>query len=601
MRSYMSNFMVRHCWLAVLAPLVGGCGGKPPPQFPTPPRQQMACDVRMRVGHTDGEGTFEATDSDGYAGVCIKHPGEEFGIPLKIQMRSNNLDRYLTGSGWLVFRENWTPVCVEGTEEPEGKSIRTCQWNFAYRAKFPMDITIQTGNPHGLAEFLSAILVYENGKLVTAWDRTSLGSSFTISHEALDGGNLPFDAPLDVHFIPAGVQVDTAQLKSELGSWRVNQLERVGGAALQTLKEGVVANDPLLASAFQCFEDQTRILRGQLAKLFNGTPEPVVALGPACARPQVATDQSLVGEYEKLKNQGVEAVNTGEKVLEAWLVARETEISKAIGVSNSTLRAAAEPAKAGLEATIAQLRGEESTAKAADRPEIVRKILDAELALRELDAKVKQALTVADDFQRTVAEGRALYGRIIANAKDIGESKARQARLFGHFVGRLDDPFVPREANPIPVDHAEAMRLVYREHFQTFGFAPWTGVPIRISGPDMGASLQAANLVPILDILGFRWQWGSSRFSEFRLVPFGWIFFPDKRAEQPSGQGQPETTTDVFSTGPQFNVSFANFRVGALVVIGQERQPADRFRLLLGADLYKLISGQNAEVATNPL
>jgi hypothetical protein len=104
------------------------------------------------------------------------------------------------------------------------------------------DLWTPSGTP--LRNYVSAVVVYENGKLVAAWDKTSVSSEFAIPRQALVGSNLPFEAPIDIQLIPAHVEVDPVKLRTELGSWRVDQLKRVGAqSAAAAMMTGQTTRD----------------------------------------------------------------------------------------------------------------------------------------------------------------------------------------------------------------------------------------------------------------------------------------------------------------------------------------------------------------------
>jgi hypothetical protein len=144
--------------------------------------------------------------------------------------------------------------------------------------------------------------------------------------------------------------------------------------------------------------------------------------------------------------------------------------------------------------------------------------------------------------------------------------------------------------------------MEYGDPFQFFGLAPWHGVPFRLTR-NPGASLGIQNAIPILDVVGFRYQWGSGRSTSIR-AGLGLMYFQDEdvvRMQMPSSGagGMSAVTESVFNFAIEANVSWTGLIVGAGYVTNDRSYAgkADwaRFRLIVGADLLKVFGNRWAE------
>ena len=135
--------------------------------------------------------------------------------------------------------------------------------------------------------------------------------------------------------------------------------------------------------------------------------------------------------------------------------------------------------------------------------------------------------------------------------------------------------------------------MSYEDPLQVYFFAPWNGISTYIDG-EVGAEIDLENLIPILDWIGIRRQWGKSRLADFRAA-MG-IFLLGDKLRNVDG-----STREVVNWTAQANVGLAGFKVGVGVVMNRRAGLSgfrDRMRLLIGYDLVKLISGLNAEIGS---
>ena len=251
----------------------------------------------------------------------------------------------------------------------------------------------------------------------------------------------------------------------------------------------------------------------------------------------------------------------------------------------------------------------ESLQKAVDRLERVRISKDFPSALREVAALAEPAIKDFINDPATV-ERLAMGFRDLATAvldEISGELKdaETQYRLYSAFANALpqaDTVFDPLQSNPAAPPGAAVLQSKYSDSTQAYFLAAWSAVPVRIPSGFQGSP---AWLVPAIDAVGVRFQFSDSRFSELRLA-LGAMMTTDFIVETENDPNTPENEetfkVDNVNFGFQGNVSLANFKFG--IVVAPEPLISDGsdgiengVQLLLGADLYKLISGRNAEIA----
>jgi len=195
-----------------------------------------------------------------------------------------------------------------------------------------------------------------------------------------------------------------------------------------------------------------------------------------------------------------------------------------------------------------------------------------------------------------MADYESAANRLNAATSKLVREREEQVRAYDALVGSLEKSgsiFEPYQSNPEPLPGESRITMRHGDSFQVFGLAPWNGIAFRINGAT-GANTGLENLIPILDVFGLRLQWSDTRFSEVRAAT-GVMFFRDTEYDEDQG-----TTEEVFNWAFHTNVSVANFKLGVAVAPwSNQRTPAGEFaeklRVVVGADLIKIISGETVE------
>jgi hypothetical protein len=180
------------------------------------------------------------------------------------------------------------------------------------------------------------------------------------------------------------------------------------------------------------------------------------------------------------------------------------------------------------------------------------------------------------------------------------ESQERIYRASAKGIGDERALFKDRVPNPQPIRQEVVLPMQYRDVFQNYYLAAWTGIPLPVFS-DSGIKYEprVENLIPIIDFAGWRVQWGDSVFTDFRWAA-GIIGTRETRVVN-----DVESLTN-FNLGPQFNITLAGAaKLGVAYIVREDESTgtdwADRrnFRVLLGADIVKLITGKDTAASVD--
>jgi hypothetical protein len=538
-------------------------------------------------------------------GVCIKRKDRPLELPATVLVTGVDqgyLERFCVDEE----RMSTVRISVENKEP-----MHACAWNGAFHASKPFSFTLVTAKEEQVADYVELVRVYRNGDLMAAWNRAS--DQIKKYEVKIEGNPLrsgfwsatipPHLAAMDLRIVPRGSPVgDAVFLKVRDDNSRF--LKRASEALKAGADEALPKDSPARKS-LNCLKK--RILHGkaQVLKVVRGEI-PVPQLDDEkCEMPLgLEYGTPLSDAYEKSKHVTREEL--------ARLKERtETELEKAQDKLEAKLpeearKALEEGAKALYDAASEKVR--EAVAKRLDTPpkltlvaflEKEREALGLpETEIKNLNGLYDTFLKLSKDVDaqiasalRSVDEARALALDLYEEARRIGTDTERQAQIFSAMVTNLqtqEDVFEARRDNPPLLAGEQKLAMEYSDTFQTFLLAPWNGVPIRV-GSDAEADLNAAVAVPLLDVFGFRVQWAKSRFADFRVAA-GIGYTATERVNEDGSEQSKSTFL------PNVSVGLGTFKVGfGAVTASAGPKFHDRLRVIVGADLLKLISGSNVE------
>jgi hypothetical protein len=529
---------------------------------------------------TDGD--HQLTD-----GLCIKKPGQPLQMPERIMIAARKLGDF----GY---------VCEDTPEASERQGIEVCVWNHKYRNTYPMTFTfVAEGKGTKVADYLALARVYRNGHLIARYNAASQLQNpqvLVFRAEELHVSDSPFSprpphlAQMDLRVVPAGVEVEQSIL-SEV----IYDADELGRERLLDMTEAsLTALDPTLVSGLNCAAARLRYVRAVVASLSSKQVLPVLPAECALEPPPRGLEpissrysgilnpaelDELEGKVESSLNQVRDWVAKqsdklkNDTTLPQWIVDRQSDIAK----EEQKLEGLVGAARASVLERLAKWRLE---------------LQAAVLSLERLNA-------ACEEVASSVAAAGETAQRAGAAARRALTDQETQLRMYDAALKSLQDSgtiFEPYQSNPPPLPGELRLSMRHGDSFQLYGLAPWNGVALRVDdGPN--GSVGWENLVPFLDAVGFRVQWNDNRFSEFRMAT-GIMYFADAEIDPDTD----ETNKD-FTFGFHVNMSIANFKIGCGIAPWADSSGdlndsdfTEKIRLLVGADLIKIISGSTADV-----
>lgn len=548
---------------------LGGCGPKVSGVAPSltaahestlraeePSLPSGACELRLYMEYARegvlGIGAVELERDVITPGVCVKRRDAPLALPSRILIAAPRLGAY-------------DYVCQGDRFRVKGDDRELCEWNHVFRNAYPFSFTFVAA--HGkISDYMSLVRLYRNGSLIARYNAASVlenpavlrfdASKLRVS-DVYFGSRVPHLAAFDLRVLPVGASLDEAALSEELRDYRAIAAAR----ASALLRDTLGALDPTLEEALACPLARVERLKRQAQKLVE--PVPVPALPEGCqvapGAPEPSQELGPVSElYARKKGQSRAEVEKLDAKIQEHL---SREIPK-------------------LRSHLPQIRKELEAKVAGEKQR---------QALARLDAAIADAALAAD-------QAIALAKRLRERALGAIESQEHRARVYEAAVSSLErsgNVFEAYTENPQPSPDEQRLDMKYGDRFQWFLLAPWHGVPVSLADGGSLGQLDASTAIPIVDLFGARVQWAPTRFSEVR-AGIGGMYFRDRI---PRADG---TTRERYAGAFQANLGISNFKAGMAWVPRSKQLRAtswaqNELRLLVGADLIKLISGNNAE------
>lgn len=567
-------------------------------QRPGPPRaftvgsERLGAAIVERLPSLQGSVRHEYSD-----GVCVKREGKDLRLPSRILIAS------APEIESRFCRDDAQPGAVLGSEKVD---VEVCTWNGRFHAARPFTFVLRTAPSKRVDDLVEFVRVYRNGSLMAAWDRGSdqaRASEVDISGESLRAKFIaatlpPHLAAMDFRIIPRGkgpLDVDVT-VRNDKQRFQ----ERVGRA----LRAGLETIDAELIDGARCFAEKVSSAASEIRRVVNGSVElpnfatecslrlssgaPATPLADTYASVdtksagdlQVARDTALK-HLETLKEQALEALGAAKVEMLQDAAKRVVDQDPSLRATLERMTPGSSPSDVLYALANASILPPNVLAVAAqpgsDGEALVGAIKKLYEVLRYADQQIEEVRT-------TVEESAHLANAMYAEAMSIGQDTNKQAAIFNAIVKSLheqEDMFEAHESNPPLLADEQRVEMEYGDKFQFFALAPWFGVPTKTDQQEV-FDLSPAVAVPLLDLFGARLQWSRSRLADARVA---------------IGAGYTQTSlSDDGDEKPAFlphaNISLANLKVGVGVAAFDFN---DGIRILVGADLYKLLTGRNAE------
>jgi hypothetical protein len=529
---------------------------------PLPP-----CEVRMEVYNADK--TVES------GSICIKRSDQSFRFPFPIFLKGDEgrVGRQFNGMCLTAEKKELEPdqaaadkvgytQAAETADEVASLKVRTCDWTRLFRDAYPLTFKIYTeGRKLPLGQFARTIRVFRNGKLVFSWKNENTLAEVVIPGSSLTARLMPFGAPIDLRIIPTTSPEDPRVITKIDESidplWaRINTAKTV---LLAPIKEGV-------AEELACLQWLVGGAEATAQEILGRPAKPQGAKPTGCEAPK----GNAAALHERLRQSVLDAGATVDRTLDEEIA----RLGKAYG---DRIREAAAEAKQKLSkhAADAMLPNGHSVSS----------------TVAQIDDLATAGATIFDELNRSIRS-------TVADAKKFARDRDAQARQLAAVTEALElqgSAFDPYTKNPELVEGEMALDMRYGDKFQWFTLAPWHGVPFRVTG-NAGADINLATAIPILDLIGFRYQWGTGRSTSFR-TGLGFLYFQDENTVATAGT---TASTSASNVAAELNVGWAGMVFGAGYVLNHRSYDGfvdvDRVRLIIGADLLKIFGNRNAEV-----
>jgi hypothetical protein len=521
---------------------------KPTCAFPTGmPQIPDDCEIMLDIEHKTGD------EVDWHAATqCLKRPGTP-------------LVGVAPGAVFIEGPNNYHlgKIPLHGIKVE--KSDHQCVWNGIFRDGAPPTFILTTKQGGSLGDYLSLVRVFRNGELAYSWRPGNVpATTLTIPGDSLRGYLEPFDAPIDLRFLPAGVAIPETTLSQQVATSQAPWVGRFETA----LK--AVADDPGLASIaadLGCVKwlSQKAV---SVAQTLSGTANPP-AVGPppdGCTAP----DDGLTADYyQKVRKQIVGEAQSVNGDVDAMIKKVGDTYGQLIGQAAAT-------AKKKLMADV----------KAKPLPNG----LSVSVSLQTVDELVVASTGAFDQAAQTIDKART---QVLAIAAD----RERQAQDFAHVAATLEAKgslFQEEQQNPQLATSEVMLPMQYGDPFQWYFLAPWNAVTYRVGGNRGPNTPGLENAIPVIDVVGTRYNFG--RGWRYIRLGLGVAYIKDE-VQTTTPTGQTQTSDDLHFT-TEANINVGGYSVGAgLVAFDSDQFPRfrDRWRLFVGVDLVRLITGAPTE------
>jgi hypothetical protein len=541
------------------------------------------------------------------SGVCIKHAGQALKLPSAILIATDPKGPSLSPRFCAREPDDYALIPPAGTQIDKqvpnsAVKIQACTWDGTFHSTRPFTFTLATQPGFAVGDYVEAFRVYRNGDLMAAWNYAS--DSPQPDRVVIDGRLMktgafaatypPHLASMDLRVVPRNKGVthvvdletrdDSARFQARLGT-----AVRAAGNVVLPPGSPERASLDCLASQFESAKQTIMSVVDQVPTL-PASCAPLIKAGGAAP---------LSTAYRDVKNQSQAQLEGLQAKADATIVAYRAAVlatfppavGRVLRDVYSGIASNLPPAqKAAADAIILACIGRAGTT--SSDAECLRQLYGLPGVASVIDPLMQTAIVLDQDMTtllQTVDEARLLAERLRDRGKEILNNPDTQGEVFKAFTASLQtqaDPFEPRKENPPLIPSEQRIEMQYSDAVQGFLLAPWNAVPLRLKN-EVEADFNAAVAVPMLDAGGVRIQWGRSRFAEVRgAVGIGFIQTEEAGTNTKRGTWLPHASLGV-----------GTFKVGLGYAVNEHigDRGVERLRLLVGADLFKLISGANVE------
>jgi hypothetical protein len=404
--------------------------------------------------HDDPYALYAADDDDAQQGVCIKREGKVLAVPGQIHLYSENIEDFDVHRPFI--RRNWSPVC----NEVDPSKAKVCTWNYAVRAKFPIEFRLVANPGTKIETYVRAVRLFGNGDTLYAWDAPSSANALTIPSSAFKHGNVPYDVDADLQIVPIGSPISEKVLAETRDRTKLTWPTIIAQAAVDTVRVDYLDGAPVLKHGVGCFLAQAEIIRQALDQISRTVTKPIPQIEGVGAQTCVNIKSVDLGKVDEL----LDNLDKGLSDAQGELKKAEELLTRFQALSDSDSAALV----SDLSKELTDPRNQAQTTKLEQLSTLLNNVRSIATAIRMGTVSVVQA-----------------YRAAIDSGKRLADDPGAQAKLFAGFTTRLTaggGGFEERRANPEPDPSVVALRMRYLEHFQWF-FRTCSRLPVvRVRG-----------------------------------------------------------------------------------------------------------------------
>lgn len=563
--------------------------------------------------------------------ACVKQAGKPPEMPnqITLEMDDAKFDHYRMCVDDTFTEANDSPIGSKGS----------CQWNWGFRHEFPLSFVfyaIKSGAPAPakapeLSSYIRLLRVYRNSELVYRWvssdalEATPLSGKHVllIPGEALTERLMPHLAQLDLRLLGTDATIDAAMLNEEIAARHATTLDRIQDALNAAAGSEVFAVGGLKGK-IEALEVEAKEIACESRALVDPTWASTCKTSPlppgssltelytrlregAAAEAQKLhskAEAELLQYAAALDKKGQEKLETFKKEATDYWYGRLTsqdgwsKLLKDAQAKSKVAELAATADAAAFQALAAQ--------HTIPLPSTVDAALLGWFKLRASETRLEDILAKGDKLIMsalgTVRNASELVATLRADMKKLASDDRAQALLFRDVHKSLEETsvFSQYADNPPRAEGEKILLMKYSDQHQWYTLAPWHGVSVRVTEDFFDTDLNAATLIPVIDVVGSRWQLSKSRFGDVRVALGVANTFETGEVATTGPDGEPATKErQLYRFVPQLSFGAATFRIGVGLAIGAGEfdSVSDRIRIFFGADLVKFISGRNPDLA----
>ncbi|MFN3202843.1 MAG: hypothetical protein ACE366_30905 [Bradymonadia bacterium] len=570
--------------------------------------------------------------------VCIKKTGEGIIVPRGIPLffddsigLNNPSDKYCIDSDSTdCTSEDVVEGICKATKDKEGKKnqkenayakaefvhmqkegdedktrIRTCPMIWKYHHDVGYHIRLQTVNNTDIKDFAKYISVLRNDDVVFFKDITSSQNSkndrVTIKIHELKKRHMPFRADFSLRIWPEDASKPSEDFEAEYTAYVESNsdlrpfqdiIDAAKKAIEQTPELKKIKDD--IKNDYECITGNASHIKKTLEWLGKGMVGQQPSTPQHLSNCRDAIDESnLLNALNAYRNVLSDIESKTNKELKNAEKALDQAIDKLEPLYRDIANEAKQAVEKKIEKKIKELKEDPAVLNAKERIDQIKN--DTESFMSSID-------NVDVSLKIIIGKMKAAKMRVASLRKAVKDPEV-QARFYTNFAKALPQAssvLIERKENRAPPPGIVSTNWFYEDKDQWYSLLAWNGITSRVS-VDSKLELNAEDVVPMIDLIGFRWVPHQSTYLGFG---FGGYMQSESYTLEAT-EGEEKETDEFIIAGPQFNIFVNSLRLG--VGYNLTRVPSavehhtrmnkgwNRARLIVGVELYNLFTDDHLE------